>query len=330
MRHNFVLLSLFVIFLLRFIHQESLGINVRSAPILETSILDYYRNLIYTRLQEFYPSPHVELLVGSTIGYDVLKNVLTFNDILRSSGTMHVVVVSGFNIVLLFSFIEKFLGSILKIRNYIAALIITLLYAVFAGFDYPVIRAWFMCLLSYSAKYLGLKVSSLHIIMFSGLLILSLNPMSIHDMSFQLSFLAVIGIFMINPLFENIYPKMLQTPFGTDFITSISAQLLVWPILSYKFGALSIISPFVNALVLWTIPRITILGMIAIPLLVVKPVSRVLSIFVYPFLDFFVEVVSLFGSLSISYLNIKISLPFLVGYYIFLFVFLVTCTRRKI
>ena len=78
--------------------------------------------------------------------------------------------------------------------------------------------------------------------------------------------------------------------------TSLAAQIGVAPILFVTFGQFNILSPLINALVLWTVPYIMILGSIggvvglAIPLL-----GKFIIFLSYPLLWWFVKIVEIFG-----------------------------------
>src|SRR3989338_6598523 len=63
------------------------------------------QTFIASQVRKVFPSPHSELLLGLTIGLNDLKKVSRFNDVLLATGTIHVVVVSGYNINLVFNLI---------------------------------------------------------------------------------------------------------------------------------------------------------------------------------------------------------------------------------
>ena len=89
-------------------------------------------------------------------------------------------------------------------------------------------------------------------------------------------------------------PKFLREGFST----SLSAQILVAPILYFTFGYFSIWSPIINGLVLWVVPYITVLGMISSVFVFLSPLlARILLLLTYPLTYFFISVVSLFARL---------------------------------
>ena len=108
-----------------------------------------------------------------------------------------------------------------------------------------------------------------------------------------------------------------------DFVTGLSAQILVWPIISYFFGTVSLISLVVNTLILWTVPYTTMLGIIYLLISFLSEfLSSILIVPLYVLMMVFVEGVGFFYKLNIGYFNFKLSLYHLLVYYIFIFVLL--------
>ncbi len=76
------------------------------------------------------------------------------------------------------------------------------------------------------------------------------NPMSLWDVGFQMSFLAVFGILAFNQRFYYIIkPRYLQSHRMVDWIwtmfkVSMAAQVMVAPIIIYYFGRFSCLFPF--------------------------------------------------------------------------------------
>ena len=272
------------------------------------------QKFISSQVRKVFPSPHSELLLGLTIGLNDLKKVSRFNDVLQFTGTVHVVVVSGYNINLVFNLIISILGSKYKLKNLITAQVITFIYAVICGLGAPVIRAWIMGSIVSWGIYYGRKLEAIRILFVAALFMVAAVPSFVFSLSFQLSFLATLSLMMFSGIFVD------RIGILDDFKTTISAQILVWPLISYKFGRISLISPIVNWLVLWTIPLATVLGFIFILLTAVWPYFSFLSSFIlYLPLDFFVKTVYFFGNLPFASISFKISLSFLLTYYFILF-----------
>jgi competence protein ComEC len=256
------------------------------------------------------PSPHSELLLGMTIGLDELAELPLFKQALKNTGTVHVVVVSGFNISLVFGMVTGLLGSKYKLKNLLIAQIVTLFYALLSGFNPPVIRAWIMGSTAAWGKYYGRTVDGMRLLLFSGLIMIAISPAQLFSLSFQLSFLATLSLILYGGFFLKIIP------YFSDLASTLSAQVLVWPLISYSFGTVSLISPVVNMLILWTVPLSTVLGGVLLILGFVNIwLSRLVGLFLFPFLDFFVQAVFYFATLNFSFVSYEISLKFLVVYY---------------
>jgi competence protein ComEC len=91
------------------------------------------------------------------------------------------------------------------------------------------------------------------------------NPFAlVFDMSFQLSFLATMGIVYVAPVIER-YVGWITERYGLREIVAgtIGAQITVTPLLLYATGALSIVSLPANILIGWSVPLLMLCGFVA-------------------------------------------------------------------
>lgn len=263
-----------------------------------------------------------------TIGADYLSRLPKFTEALKDSGTIHVAVVSGFNINLVFNFLISLLGSKYSIKNYLIAIAITFMYALLSGFEPPVVRSWIMgCTLALGRVY-GRVINPLFVLVFSAIVMIIYNPAYLFSLSFQLSFLATLGLIIYSGIFAKVFESsvgvilnksLLKTAFFEDLTASLSAQMLVWPLISYRFGTVSIISPLANAFILWTIPISTILGfLLLISCLFFPLLSILLSHLVFLFVDIFEQGVKFFASLPYASVSFSLNNYQFFSYYIVL------------
>lgn len=280
------------------------------------------KNRFISTVNGVLPSPHAELLLGMVIGIDRLKNTPTFNDVLRRVGTIHVVVVSGYNINLVFDFIFNLFGGRYKVNNVILAQVAALIYALISGFKPPVIRAWIMSSVLAWGKFYGRRISPVEVLVFSALVMIFFTPFVFMDLSFQLSFLATLGLAVMSPIISAFFKRteaFLPSFLVQDFVSSMSAQIFVWPLISYRFNNVSLIGPIVNALVLWTVPLSTVLGIVFLVVsLFSVSLASVLGWVIYIPLDIFVSVCEFLSTTPLAALVWKVSLKFLVIYYLVL------------
>jgi competence protein ComEC len=287
------------------------GVGCKETPILpEIAILTRIRNASIEVVDQNFPSPHSELLLGMLIGLDRLAEVPQFSQNLRDTSTIHVVVVSGFNIALVFGLVTRLLGSEYKIKNILIAQIFTLFYSLLSGFEPPVVRALVMGSIVAWGKYSGRLIDGMRILFFAASVMVLISPSYLSSVSFQLSFGASLGLILFSNLLSNI--KLPE-----DLKSTLAAQILVWPIISLYFGKVSMIGIVVNPLILWTVPIATILGGIFLMLGFISPfLAKLFSVIIYPFLDVFARLVTYFGSLKHISLDYKIGIFTMLVYYL--------------
>ncbi|GAA5100368.1 hypothetical protein GCM10023210_38840 [Chryseobacterium ginsengisoli] len=177
------------------------------------------------------------------------QTVLDFN----RSGLVHFLAISGTHIVVIFGLFYFLLIKVLplKFRKYaiISSLIFIWLFTVFIGFGSSVVRSSLMLSIYFIYVLLQRKPDLLHSLSLSAFIILIFDTQQIFDVGFQLSFLAVLGIFWLNQPILNYFPRQnnwfKKLIFNTVSI-SISAQLTTLPLVLYYFHQFSFISIIAN------------------------------------------------------------------------------------
>lgn len=246
-----------------------------------------------------------------------------FYDSLQKTGMLHVIAASGMNITMVGGFFLGLFGLFLRRQ---LALLLTILgilfYALMAGLEPSIVRATVMGILVFSAQLTGRQTSSFLGLFIAGFIMLFKNPSLLFDLGFQLSFMATLGLIYFRPLFflnQKLKRLIEKSIIGEDLATTISAQVFTLPILLVNFGSYSLTSVLVNAIVLWTVPVIMILGgLSAVLALIVEPLGTLILYLSIPFLLYFEKVVEIFSKWGGQF-EIK-SLPILVicGYYLIL------------
>jgi competence protein ComEC len=160
-----------------------------------------------------------------------------------SSGTMHILAVSGLHvgiIYLLLNFILSFLDGIKFGGTFKSVLIITLVgfYAFVTGLSPSILRAALMLYMICFSKLFNRSSFIYNALAISAFLIVLYNPVQITDVGFQLSYVAVLSIVVFYPF---IY-KLLSFKFNViDKIwqlaaVSIAAQIGTFPLSLYYFN----------------------------------------------------------------------------------------------
>ncbi len=242
---------------------------------------------------------------------------------LRSSGVVHVIAASGMNVTFVASAMIAILGSFLKRRIALTIAIIGIIfYAFLAGFEPSIVRASIMSVLAFSASLLGRQNLSLLALAITGYVMIFFNPSLVTDIGFQLSFLATLGILLIKPIIDSSAKSLgkIGSLISDDLGTTISAQIATLPILLSVFGSYGMLSILVNALVLWTVPVLMVLGSLALAFgTVFVPLGRLFLYLAVPVLYFFENTVRYFGNFGWTLTIPKVSPAVWIGYYLLLF-----------
>ena len=128
-----------------------------------------------------------------------------------------------------------------------------------------VLRAAIMSLIALLARATGRTSSIGRTLILAGVLMVLQNPsILLFDPSFQLSFLASLGLIYISPIIEKKTTLFINSPIWREvFISTFSTQCAVLPLLLYQTGMFSVVSLPVNILILPIIPFTMLSGFIA-------------------------------------------------------------------
>lgn len=189
------------------------------------------------------------------------------NDYMVKSGTVHILVVSGFNVGIV-AFISNLLFKIMRIRRkprIILAVICLLVYCLVTGASNPVVRATVMgtvFLLSYLVKR---QVDVYNCLASAALFILVINPRQLFDVGFQLSFASVTAIVFFYPRLkhfarlDNCKIRVLRL-IAEGFLVSFCAWLGTAGIIAYNFRIVSPVTVIANIFVVPLATLITLCG----------------------------------------------------------------------
>ena len=163
------------------------------------------RSRISQNISQLLPAREATLIVGTVLGVDDIER--QFRDQLIKTGTIHVVVVSGQNLMIVasvFLTLGKYLG---KRFSLFLALFVSLLYAALTGFEPPVVRATLMVAAATLAVYFGRESLPIWNLLMAAVLILFVWPQAIFEISFQLTFAATLGIMTLGQSLAKVFVR---------------------------------------------------------------------------------------------------------------------------
>jgi len=102
----------------------------------------------------------------------------------------------------------------------------------------------------------GSILKNMTLLAFTALCMLIFSPLSLsYDVSLHLSFLAVIWIIYTQDFFKKIFYFVPEAfAIREAFVLTLAALSFALPIMMFQFGQISLLAPFANIAVTWTIP----------------------------------------------------------------------------
>ena len=184
-----------------------------------------------------------------------------------AAGVSHLVALSGYNISIIAIFISFIFGYLFLSRKKLAfwaTLLLVALFVLMVGASASVVRAAVMGMAVLVARYFGRGHQAGRLLILAAFIMVLINPkVLVFDISFQLSFLAMLGLIYVSPWLEQ---KLKRIPefwkFKESFIATVAAQIAVLPLLLYSFHQFSIVAPLTNTLIMPFVPYAMFFGFV--------------------------------------------------------------------
>jgi competence protein ComEC len=215
----------------------------------DSGSLSYIQKLAFTCKSRFLQSLKNIGLQGNnlavasalTIGYktDLDQEI---KQAYSSSGTMHILAVSGLHVGLLYivlGYMLQFLDFIKKIKFLKPLILIAIIwfYSLLTGLSPSVLRSALMLSFISFGQISNRQSFVANAIASSAFILLLINPMQITDVGFQLSYIAVIGIVLFYPFLVKLvyFKNIFLSNIWQLTAVSIAAQITTFPLTIYYF-----------------------------------------------------------------------------------------------
>lgn len=228
----------------------------------KVTLLSNIRSKVGKCYSDLLPPPVSYLVLGMVLGLDEFDKVPEFKKALKATGTVHAVVVSGYNMNLVFAVLMRILGNPYSYFTVFVTLFFGAGYALLTGFEPPVMRALVMSSALLVNRFWGRAVSIFVVLFFSAWVLLMFIPNLIFNLSFLLSFGASLSLVCYSEIISRFVEKtpLKYLPLKDDVISTAAAQVLVWPLLAIYFGTFNVLGFITNPLLLWSVPLTTLGG----------------------------------------------------------------------
>jgi len=314
---------------------EKLEGGKRYSPFRLISVL---RQGLQKKIEEYFPSSFPvsissqgavleALLLGARGRMDSETNTA-----LQKAGLYHLIAISGAHIAII-SFLLFSVFKLLRFPtrfNYLLLMVFLIFYAALVETRPSVMRATIMTLAFLLGKLIWRNVKLLNTISISAFFLLLLNPFSLFDLGFQLTFAATLSIILFFPRIIKLLPR-LPLRISEIMALSLTAQLGVLPFIAWSFNRITFSSLILNYAALPLVGVIMACGHI---FLLFSFVSKFLAITLSKIINF---LISIFLDTSLlpeylSFLSYRIPEPHLIiiiGYFFFLLLLLLPSKIKK-
>lgn len=261
-------------------------------------------------------------------------------DAVKTCGTSHILVVSGLHFTVICGAFIKFCNVFLRkqyVKN-ILLLIFMFCFSAVCGFSVSVTRVMIVYIVVMIYKGLGRFQNSLVGFCNALFIVLCIQPLAFHSVSFQLSFAATLGILVVYPLFSKaIYYRYNKRPLLKALLESaavtLSACIFTFPTCVYYFGWISLVAIPVNVLIGFAVSGMLISSCIGLitALINLDFITKTVFFICDAFADYFIKIVKCFYRLPFATVRFKNTEILVIAVlFVYLAVYLTyTCKRRK-
>lgn len=297
-------------------------VELEKAKILKSSngsfihnIQKYIRDTINGTLTDEEGNLLLAILLGDKdkLSEDIQESFKTSNlsHMLAVSGAHVSYIILGLTYVLQNSIIGKKNGKIVCIIFLLAFMAIT-------NFTPSVTRACIMAILTLFSSIIYRKSDVYTNISVAALITLIFNPYSLLDLGFQLSYGGTIGIIIfIKRIQEKKSNSKVINYIKQMALVSIYANIIIIPIMMYHFNTVSFTFIISNIMASPILGIIVITGFLfIIASITVKPLTRLIAIFIKPILSILIKISQICSKLPFS--NILVVTPYMfnvISYY---------------
>lgn len=251
------------------------------------------------------------------------------------TGLIHILAISGSHMAIIFLMILFVLNPFFSVKHRNIPIYISLAaiwgFAIFIDYGNSVVRSCIMITVYYIMIFLQRKPNLLHSLALAGMMILSIDTQQLFDVGFQLSFLAVFGIFWLYKPITNHYKPLKNRAIRfilNTFSLSLAAQLTTLPLILFYFHQFSIMSVFINVVSIMVSQGFIIFSFIVSILFGIKfTPDWLLEIYDWC-ASFFLNMVAFFSKTDFSFVeNVSIEIPELI--ILFVLVYLLRSVFEK-
>jgi len=202
-------------------------------------------------------------------------------DSMIKSGTVHILVVSGFNVGII-AFMAGLFFKILRIPRklrYFLIIFCLVFYCFITGASAPVVRATVMGIFLILGYFLKREPNITNSLSLAALFILVINPKELFSISFQLSFVSVAAIIYLYPRLKSLFRlEKIKIKFLKVIVEGCMVSLSAWlgtcGFIAYYFKIFSPVTVLAN---IFIVPLATLITLSGLSMVIISLILPLLS-----------------------------------------------------
>jgi competence protein ComEC len=271
---------------------------------------NYYLGTLRDRLTNSFAIHHYSPQVQNTLNALLLGQRQDMdtatNHAYKNAGVLHILAISGLHFSVLFYLLTAMFKPVSRLNRHgrllrlLAVLGIIWGFAFITGLSASVVRSVVMFTVISIGQYLNRDTSIYNSLAISMLVLLVANPYFIFDAGFQLSYLAVFAIVILQPFYKQFKLSKYRgiNYFSDTVLVSLAAQIGVLPLSLYYFNQFPLLFLVANLVV---IPLSNIILVLGLLILLLNFIWTDAAIFIGKALGLLVEIMNGFISWIASF-----------------------------
>jgi ComEC/Rec2-related protein len=223
-------------------------------------VVDTTRRQLVRSCRDLLPEPEATIVLGEVAGIRGRLPSAVDADLV-DSGLVHVLAISGIKVAIIAGLLQLLTVAVAGRRAAVAAVGGVGLYTLVGGASASALRSAFMGSLGLLGRTLRRDTEVLRSLSLAAGIMLAWRPSLVLDLSFQYSFLGVLGIHLFAERFSRRLwrlPRVLRE----SLAVTAAAQLATLPLTAHYFQVIPVLAPLANALVLPTLPLVITAGVL--------------------------------------------------------------------
>ena len=230
-------------------------------PINPARVVAGVRAELVTAMRDRLPEPEATIVLGEVAGIRGSVPADVDADLVQS-GLVHILAISGIKVAIVAALLQAVTMPLLGRRGALVSIAGIAFYTLVGGATASALRSALMGSLGLVGAVLRRDTDLVRSLLLAAAAMLGQRPALVADLSFQYSFLGVLGIHLFAERISG-RVRIVPQPFREALAVTCAAQLGTLPLTAHYFAVVPLVAPVANAVVLPTLP-LAIVGGLAV------------------------------------------------------------------